>query len=372
MSSPDATSTGTGPSVPSRHAWADPDPETVAPGVVRVPLPLPSDALRAVNVYVLVSDDDLTLVDGGWALAASREVLRTGLRGLGADLGDIRRFLVTHVHRDHYTQAVALRRDTGASVALGAGERDSLDELQGMHPTTRTPLLPQLAALRTCGAGELADSLTRTLDAAAPDDTLAADFTPPDTWLADGEAVRVAGRTLVAVETPGHTRGHVVYTDDTGGSDPTGAGTGLLFAGDHVLPHITPSIGFEPAPRPGALGRFLESLARVRAMPDRVLLPAHGPAGGSVHTRVDELLTHHRRRLDEVATVVTGGDAPVTAAAVAARLTWTRRETALEDLAPFHRMLAVLETDAHLEVLVAQGRLDRETVDGVARHRPTG
>ncbi len=69
--------TGLGPSASSRHAWADPDPETVAPGVVRVALPLPLDALRAVNVYVLVSDDDLTLVDGGWALAVSRDALST-------------------------------------------------------------------------------------------------------------------------------------------------------------------------------------------------------------------------------------------------------------------------------------------------------
>ncbi len=359
---------GLGPSASSRHAWADPDPETVAPGVVRVALPLPLDALRAVNVYVLVSDDDLTLVDGGWALAVSRDALRTGLRSLGADLGDIRRFLVTHLHRDHYTQAVALRRETGASVALGEGERDSLDRVHAADDP-RTPLLPQLAGLRACGADDLADGLARALDAAETDDSLAADFAPPDTWLADGETVRVAGRTLVAVETPGHTRGHVVYTDDT---TPTADGTGLLFAGDHVLPHITPSIGFEPAPRPGALARFLDSLARVRAMPDRVLLPAHGPAGGSVHTRVDELLAHHRRRLDEIAAVVAGGDDPATAATVAARLTWTRRETPLDDLAPFHRMLAVLETDAHLEVLAAQRRVDRDTADGVAVHRPAG
>ena len=84
---------------------------------------------------------------------------------------------------------------------------------------------------------------------------------------------------------------------------------------------------------------------------------------------------------DEVTLVLRKeGAGPVTAADVAAVLTWTRRETALADLEPFARMLAVLETDAHLEVLAAQGRVRRDLdgdhdggVDGddagVARHR---
>ena len=55
----------------------------------------------------------------------------------------------------------------------------------------------------------------------------------------------------------------------------------------------------------------------------------------------------------------------------AAALTWTRHEKGLEDLEPVHRMLAILETDAHLEVLAAQGRLVRAAdPDGTHRHRP--
>ena len=81
----------------------------------------------------------------------------------------------------------------------------------------------------------------------------------------------------------------------------------MLFAGDHVLPHITPSIGFEPAARPGALTRFLTSLAALRAEPDRLLLPAHGPVAPSVHARIDELVAHHDKRLDEIAAAVVAG-----------------------------------------------------------------
>ena len=341
-----------------RHAWSRPEPEDVAPDVLRVPLPLPSDALRAVNVYVLRDGDRLTLVDGGWTLTVARELLVAALERIGAQLPDIGRFLVTHMHRDHYTQAVALRRETGARVALGAGERDSLEEMS-RRPV---PMAAQQRALRAAGAGALADELAELLPAEVAEEEMA-DYALPDQWLVDGERITVGDRVLEAVETPGHTRGHLVF--DTGGS-----ASGLLFAGDHVLPHITPSIGFEPDARPGALTRYLASLARVRARPDRRLLPAHGPVRPSVHARVDELLDHHAGRLDEIERVTTAGAA--TAADAAAVLTWTRREKGLADLEPFHRMLAVLETDAHLEVLAAQGRLRREAdADGIARNHPT-
>ena len=95
----------------SRTWWIDSGPEDLGDGIHRIPLPLPTDALRAVNVYVIENGEDLVLVDGGWALPESEQVLRRGLAKLGYDPRDITDFLVTHIHRDHYTQAVALRAE---------------------------------------------------------------------------------------------------------------------------------------------------------------------------------------------------------------------------------------------------------------------
>lgn len=350
--------------ISDRHAWTRPELETVAPGVHRLPLPLPNDSLRAVNVYALTPDGndsshgaELTLVDGGWAIDESRDVLARLLAGIGAEVGDIRRFLVTHVHRDHYSQAVALRRAHGARVALGAGEAESLETVRGRD----TGLQAQVVGLERAGAPELAGEIRAWLAAeeAPPVD----DFADPDEWLTDGQELRAGGRSLVARETPGHTRGHLVFVDETVADGP------MLYAGDHVLPHITPSIGFEPAARPGALIRYLSSLAALRAEPDRLLLPAHGPVAPSVHERVDELVAHHDQRLEEIATAAEKG--LPTAAEIAGALRWTRREHRLEDMETFNRMLAVLETDAHLEVLAAQGRVTRAPgEDGVVLNTP--
>ena len=103
----------------SGEHWTAEGAWQVAPGLWRIPLPLPMDGLKAVNVYVLETDAGLTLVDGGWAIPVARELLEKCLGQIGAGFADIRRFLVTHVHRDHYTMATVLGHEVGAEVALG-------------------------------------------------------------------------------------------------------------------------------------------------------------------------------------------------------------------------------------------------------------
>ena len=325
--------------------WTTPGAFLVADGVYRIPLPLPDDALRAVNVYAVTDGHKVVLVDGGWALPESEESLARSLDQIGYGLTDVSRFLVTHAHRDHYTQAVALRRRFGASVTVGEHERPSLEQLSPGMPVNEPSYI---GALEAAGADELARRLRATAEASDR-----ADWEGPDRWLPDGARVDLDSRALTAVHTPGPTRGHLVFTDEP---------AGLLFAGDHVLPHITPSIGFEQARVASPLRDYVTSLALVRAMPDAVLLPAHGPATRSVHQRVDELLAHHEQRLD--ATLVALHAGANTALEVADRIGWTRRHRALADLDPFNQMLAILETAAHLDLLAERGLVTRADVDG--------
>jgi glyoxylase-like metal-dependent hydrolase (beta-lactamase superfamily II) len=333
----------------SNADWTDPGLFSVAPGVHRVPLPLPTDGLRAVNVYAVEDGDGLVLIDSGWALAESRQALTAALATLGCGLGDVRHFLVTHVHRDHYTQAVELRRIFGSKVSLGAGEQEAIRVLLAGG---RRPFEPQLRQLQASGAWVVLERLQAL--GAAPRGRPPG-WEAPDEWLAPHAEIELSSRTLGVVPTPGHTQGHVVFTDK---------GNGLLFAGDHVLPHITPSIGFEPVSAPLPLGDFLESLRVVRTLPDMRLLPAHGPVTASAHTRIDELLAHHADRLNRCAEAVAAGAG--TAYQVACALRWTRRGRHLEELDPFNQMLAVTETRAHLELLAAQGRLTVSWDGGVA------
>jgi glyoxylase-like metal-dependent hydrolase (beta-lactamase superfamily II) len=332
--------------------WTTPGVYEVAPGVYRIPLPLPNDGLRAVNVYAVVGADGPVLIDSGWAIPQGLETLRAGLAELGAEFAEVARFLITHVHRDHYSQAIQIRQDFGTRVTLGREERWSLEATMRQG---RKAGEEGVAYLRELGAPHIADVLAEKLGAGHRDV-----WEMPTDWFTPDEVIEANGRSLEVVETPGHTRGHVVFYDTPGG---------LLFSGDHVLPTITPSIGFEPALTANPLGAFLQSLAIVRGRPDAMLLPAHGQVTPSAHQRVDELVEHHRIRLDTMYGVLGWGTD--TAAEVAAKVTWTRRERSLADLDFFNQFLAVCETGAHLNLMASQGRLTTEIRDGVRHYAPT-
>lgn len=323
----------------------------MAPGVHRIPLPLPSDTLKAVNVYVIEGEEGFTLIDGGWAVEAARDVFVRSMRRLGASPRHIRRFLVTHVHRDHYSMAAILGTEFGIEVALGAGEKPTLDLLRAADPRT-SPFIPSLVS---AGAAELAESWEQEHDVV----TNAAVWRYPDVWLRGDHGIDIGGRTLDAVHTPGHTAGHFVFLDQS---------ADLLFAGDHVLPTITPSIGFTMPPAPNPLGAFMASLTKVRSLPDCRLLPAHGPVTPSSHQRVDQLLAHHEERLGKTLYAL---HRPRTAFEVAHDLGWTRHERAFDELNQFNQGLAAMETKAHLELLVARGLAERTTgTDNVTFYTP--
>jgi glyoxylase-like metal-dependent hydrolase (beta-lactamase superfamily II) len=324
-----------------RYAWTEPGVEDLGGGVHRIPLPLPMEGLRAVNVYAIADSGGVDLIDAGIALVPAREQLAAGLGQIGYEFGDIRNFFVTHIHVDHYSLAIELRRDFHSLVSLGEQERANLIATRELVNGNGNRFFG-IDGLRRLGAMELVAELSAQ-DRRPP---AVIDWEDPDRWLTDGTDLDLRTRTLRAVHTPGHTRGHLVFHD---------AGARIMFAGDHVLPHITPSIGFEAAGNRMALSDYLASLARTLALPDARLLPAHGPVTASTHERVHELLAHHDSRLSETLGAVQAGHA--TPFEVAKAIKWTRRHRDFADLDLFSQVQAVNETAAHLEVLAVRGQV---------------
>ena len=321
------------------------------PGVFRLPLPLPGDGLRAVNVYAIEDGDGLVLVDAGWHREDSWQDLNTALREMGAAIGDVHKVLVTHIHHDHYGQAPRLRSAAGAVIVLGRGERRSFEAIttsgQAASHAHRT------AHLILQGGVDLVAEI-KVVEATLPSAARRGWglWEPPDVWAAEGSPIELADRALDPIETPGHTRGHVSFLDRE---------RRLLFAGDHVLPHITPSLGLEPFADGLPLADFILSLMHVRDLPVGRVLPAHGDVFTDLPRRVEALLDHHATRLSACLDAVRNCE--LTAFEVAQVLPWTRRHTAFADLDLFNRLLAVGETAAHLNLLVMQGSL-RARVDG--------
>jgi glyoxylase-like metal-dependent hydrolase (beta-lactamase superfamily II) len=334
-------------------AWTEGGPEEVSDGVFRIPLPLPGDGLKAVNAYLLRSQEGDLLIDCGWDDPHSWELLVATLGRLGSGLGSVRLVFATHVHGDHLGAAGRIRDGGRAFVTLGLGDRETAVLLATDPDLARSRTR---ALLRRYGA----DSVAEAMDEAEARQAQRVWLAPlPDLFISGG-AVRMAGRELEVIPTPGHTRGHLCLWDRSGA---------ILFAGDHVLPHITPSIGVEVPDDGLPLLNFLRSLERVRELPAKLVLPAHGPAFQDLGGRIDELLEHHRQRLLLCREAVAAGAS--TAIDVARALPWTRRGRRFEDLDAFNQMLAVGESAAHLELLVERGELGQVMSNSVVTFTPT-
>jgi len=341
---PPTVSSGSGP-------WAEPGAYPVARGVHRIPLPLPGDALKAVNVYAVEDGDRLALVDSGWHTPDSWDALGAALRSIGAEPGDVRTVLVTHIHHDHYGQAVRLRQEAGATVFLGAGEKRAMDTITDAALRDAANA-DRVLRLREAGAAELLPAVEEMM-ARAQHQGGRAVWEPPDVYANDGQHVELKDRLLSIVATPGHTAGHVSLLDPD---------ARLFFAGDHVLPHITPSLGVEPFAGNGlSLVEFISSLSRVRPLDVERVLPAHGPDFSGLAERVDALLDHHATRLSHCIDSLRRGR--TTAYEVAHDLPWTRRERRYEELDLGNRLMALTETIAHLELLVVQGTAEAREWD---------
>jgi len=335
-----------------RNAWIEPGTYEVAPGVHRIPCPLPNDGLRAINVYALEEPaGGISLIDTGWRHPDSLATLEAGVARLGVTLADVRRIVCTHAHYDHYALAGHVRAQSGAPITLGRVDSEllSVTKEQSIY---RRYLEHRRSWLISHGAEALVAEIEQRLQDEAFQEVRRGIVQFPDDLIEDGAVLEVGGRTLHAIMTSGHTRGHMVFHDRE---------AGVLFAGDHVLPHITPSLGFEPFANGKSLERFLASLARVRDLPVTTVLPGHGPVFADLAGRVDELVAHHEDRLDRCVAILEAGG-PGTAYAVAEGLPWTRHERRFGELTEFNRMLAVSETITHLELLADTGRAIR--IDG--------
>jgi glyoxylase-like metal-dependent hydrolase (beta-lactamase superfamily II) len=286
-----------------------------ADGVVRITIPLALRSPDHISCYVLrLAGGDL-LVDTG--MRGSEGALDAGLRQACAAPD---RVLVTHGHIDHwglatrYTETVLAHPACRSSFGFAADVGDGTAAAGADGLLDRARMERVFARYRSMVSG-----VPARLDLAEGD-------------LIDGWRV---------LWTPGHAPGHVCLLREA---------DGVLLAGDHLLPGFTPNV--QPSPeRSDALADFLESLDRMRDLDISLVLPSHGEPYRDAAGRAAELRRHHERRLRELESALAGGPRPL------AGLT----EQIFGDLVDGEdRMLADMETYAHLEYLRLRDRARRD------------
>jgi len=150
-----------------------------------------------------------------------------------------------------------------------------------------------------------------------------------------GTRLRLGGVTLRVLHTPGHASNHLCYLLED---------TRMLFTGDHVMQGSTVVIG----PPDGNMQAYLRSLESLLAEDVAVFAPGHGYLIGEPHKEVRRLIAHRLAREAKVAAALERLGASTLEALVAA---------VYDDVHPRLHRVAARSLGAHLEKLVAEGRV---------------
>ncbi|WP_286900906.1 MBL fold metallo-hydrolase [Thermocrispum sp.] len=334
--------------------------DEVAPGVLRLQLPIRLTGLGHVNCYLLPDDDGVAVVDPGLPGSGAWAAFVAGLARAGYHVGDVHTVVVTHSHADHFGGALRLRYETDVEIVTHEDFAAAFDSAAAGPATCLPSFADQLAAIESHFArpapwgGRRPAPPRMFLEQLRVDHPAAGGrYQPlvPTKPVRDGATLRLANRAWTVLHTPGHTDDHLCLHD---------AESGVLLTGDHVLPTITPHIG-DVSSSGDALAEYFASLRRFADLNDvRIALPAHGDPFGDLRGRVAAILRHHQDRLD----VLRRAAPRLERGSVQEYMRLLFREQSWGELAED-------ETFAHLEHLRRRGELTADTdADGLLRYGP--
>ncbi|MEK0363887.1 MULTISPECIES: MBL fold metallo-hydrolase [unclassified Pseudomonas] len=332
-----------------RFPWAEPpapgEVQEVAEGVLWLRMPLPF-GLDHINLYLLRHGDGWVVVDTGLGIPRSREVWERVFVEVMGGL-PVLSVICTHCHFDHTGLAAWLTERFRCPLYMTRGEFQAMHvSPEGSEPGWEFHDFYHRAGLND----EEIAGLMPTIE------SLRFDAGHPRSYrrLREGTLLKIGTRHWRVVIGAGHSPEHacLLSEDDQ-----------LLISGDQVLPRITSSVlvgAGEPCANP--LGDWLDSIHRLRAVPDEVLvLPAHERPFFGLHRRLYQLQQHHERHLAELVERIEGA---MTAAELRPLL-FPRIKGA------FDLLMSLGETLAHIHYLVEKGTLTREQADGTWRFRRT-
>lgn len=338
---------------PIDHPWqAPPAPDEmieVAPGVhwLRFPLPI---SLDHINLWLLEDGDSWTLVDTGFGDQPTKDLWH-GLFAGAASSKKPGRLICTHHHPDHYGQAGWLTEEYGIPLLMTEKEwlvgtllaRLSDDVfVGGQDQFYKENGVPDDVRGRV---SEVGNQYRNFLSA------------PPKAFkrLRDGDVLKIGGRDWQVLALEGHSEQLAgLFCPELR----------VFIPGDQVLPGISPNISvhwFKDGTEP--LGDYLESLERLANMmpTDTLVLPSHKLPFTGLHTRIGELQDHHRARLQDLVHALEKDGAQD-----AWQLMPAIFPRAIQDA---HVMFALGESVAHLDYLIAEGRIERIDENGRRLYR---
>lgn len=304
-----------------------------------------------VNVY-LFPEPEPVLVDTGIRSQESWEALQFGLAAHDLRVDDLSRVIITHAHVDHYGQAGTITAhsdayvwiaDVGAPWLLAPEAR-----WQRRLDYYRAEFLPRVGL-----PAETAEMIVLGMQTvAAQSDPIPAERV--HTFAADG-TLQLGGMAWQVLHTPGHASMQTCFYQPE---------TRQLLSADHLL-SVTPTPVVEAPPkgtreRAPALPQFLHSLERVEVLDVDTVYPGHGRPFDNHR----EVIARQRERIRQrTAECLHWIEAGVHTPAELLDKMYAHRPAQL-------RFAGLWMLIGYLDLLVADGAVERHTEDGVWRYCP--
>jgi glyoxylase-like metal-dependent hydrolase (beta-lactamase superfamily II) len=314
--------------------------EQLYPNIYKNEIPLPNNPLKSINCYIIVSEERNLIIDTGFNQPECAQQFLQGITELNLDMSrtDV---VLTHLHSDHIGLA-SLAQKMGARIL--AGEKEALVGAVFSEEYWRFFYkLMKMYGLEKYG-------LTAQDH---PGYRLRPDAFIESEPLRENDQITVGEYVFSVVNIPGHTLGHIGLYEKT---------HKLFFCGDHILSKITPNIicwGLEQ----DALALYKDSLKKLYDFEIRMLLPGHRHLITDHRARINELVTHHDYRLNEVAAIISCS--PKSPCETAAEMRWDLKVDRWENFPKAQKWFSAGEAMSHLEHLYCTGRAKRTERDGV-------
>jgi glyoxylase-like metal-dependent hydrolase (beta-lactamase superfamily II) len=305
--------------------------------------------LKNLNSYVIKGEGRNLLIDTGFNQAECLDDLTRGIRELTLDMEKTDIFL-THFHADH-TGLVSYIASPKSRIYMGALDID-LFKAQNEGTKTYWDTVKEIFIKAGFPEGEYQKAIK-----VNPVKNLGTPKKFECIPLEDNDIITLGSLQLRCIHTPGHTPGHLCLYHEK---------DQVMFLGDHVLFDITPNITMRISPA-NPVREYMKSLIKIKSFAVKLALPAHRENTGTLSGRVEELLAHHKQRLEELCTIVAANPG-ISGYTAASKMKWSIRAKNWADFPAGQKWFAVAEAAAHLEYLIDDGSLLCETTTGVYRY----
>ncbi len=314
--------------------------------IYQIDVTLPKSPLKLLHSYLIKGDKRNLLIDTGFNNQRCKDDLLQALYELDVDL-DYTDIFLTHLHADHTGLVCSLLTgknkvycsDVDGKLMNSLVDEEFKDIINMNLEITSTPVEKRLDFKNHPAIAYKMDKKV--------------DYIP----VSEGHVFEIGEYKFKVVDLSGHTPGQCGLYEEN---------HKILFCGDHILNKITPNIIFWSYEM-DSLQVFKDNLEKVKGMDIKILYSAHRDMIENPIKRIDEILIHHKNRLDEVINII--GSESKTAYEIAQKMTWDYGDGDFNNFAPQQVWFAVSEALAHVEHLRHKNILEKIYVNNEIRYK---